>query len=628
VPHSFSRANWRITHSAFNLTWGRKCTLAHRRRSPAPLATRCFTVAVSSVAFLACDGFVGADVDSWRGADGGVDTQKEHADETWASASDTNDGAGEEHANPDGSSSTEKPSTAPASGTVSDQADSANGDAMETDPAPKPTAFPVHRMTAAEYNNTVSALFGVRLTPADAFPAAGTSEFDANVGVLASLSQVSVQGYLNAARDVASTVFADDSARARIVTCDLEQSDELTCVAHIVEQFGARAFRRPLESDEIDRFVNAYAGARETLELPRAEALEHTIRAMLSTPSFFMRIELTPGQLGNVATERFALASRLSYLLWTSMPDQELMTRATNGELSTAQDVTREVERMLDDPQSAGFYRDFFGQWLGLRALESHNADPEVFPDWDVEVRAAMLTQATDYFASFVNGPYRYTDFLTAPHPQVATLSAFYAAEPEGVRSGFLTLPAFLTASSLSERTSPTSRATAVLGGLLCTNIAPPANVDIPDLGAQEGQSAGDNIRERLSKHRQSPDCASCHEALDPIGLSLENFDAVGGYRTTYPDGSTVDASGEFNGQAFEDIRGLVAALSNETRLASCPSTKLLTYALRRSLSAADRQVAATISTQWNRGSLQELVKLVATSATFMTIPSVGSGEQ
>lgn len=483
-------------------------------------------------------------------------------------------------------------------------------------------------MTAAEYNNTVSALIGEQVTPADSFPAAGTSEFDANVGVLASLSQVSVQGYLNAARDVAELAFSDATLRANIVTCEPTPGDELECVRRIVTDFGTRAFRRPLDATEVENYMKAYTSARAELGLVHLDALQHMVRALLSAPSFFLRVELPSGQLADIPTAPLALASRLSYLLWTSMPDDELMGQALGGSLATPDDVVREVGRLLDDPRSAGFYRDFFGQWLGLRALDSHSSDTSVFPEWSTNVRNAMVRQANAFFASFVDESHQFSSFLTATHPPEATLQAFYGSEPTGIRQGFLTLPAFLTASSQADRTSPTSRATAVLSGLLCTNIAPPANVDIPDLSAQADATAGDNIREKLAKHRASPDCASCHELLDPIGLSLEHFDAVGAYRTTYGDGSPVDASGEFAGQTFDDSRGLVEVIESNERLASCPPTKLLTYALRRNLSASDRELATRIAAQWQRGSVRQLVELVTTSPAFMAVLDTSKGEQ
>ncbi len=636
MPNPLSWANGRSSRARARVeqrsSESKRASVPSARSADVP---RWLTIVAASVV-SACAGSVAPDVDLWTGTDAGAQQENEppqsqHSDN--GNDSEDDEGAGEEANEADddedhGSADTSvEPSVSSTSGDEASNDDHEDTpDAMDSPSTSERATLPVHRMTAAEYNNTVSALFGTTLTPADAFPAAGTSEFDANVGVLASLSQVSVQGYFNAARDLAQTAFADETLRSRIVTCDPSQGDEVECVSEIAAAFGARAFRRPLDASELNRYVGVYSDAREKLEFSHTDALQHMVRTLLSAPSFFLRIEMASGELPGIPTERLALASRLSYLLWTSMPDDELLAKAIDGSLSTPQSVEQEVDRMLEEPESAGFYRDFFGQWLGLRALTSHNPDPDVFPKWNGDVRNAMLTQAQAFFASFVDGSNDYATFLSAPHPQAPMLESFYDSEPEGVRAGFLTLPAFLTGSSLSNRTSPTSRATAVLGGLLCTNIAPPANVDIPDLSAQEGATVGDNIRERLAKHRESPDCASCHEVLDPIGLSLENFDAVGGYRTAYGNGSAVDASGEFNGQTFADSRGLVAIIADEERLASCPPTKLLTYALRRSLTTTDRELATTIAAEWQRGDFKHLVKLVTTSPAFLAVLDAAPG--
>jgi len=479
----------------------------------------------------------------------------------------------------------------------------------------------VHHLTASEYNNTVAELLGTRLRPADFFPAAGTSEFDANVGVLASLSQVSVQGYLDAARDLAADSFESADLRSRIVTCDPAKGDENACVSQIIEDFGRRAFRRPLEPAEVDRYLSAYQAARSNLEFGALEALQHVIRAVLSSPNFFLRVELGAGALPEVATPSYALASRLSYLVWSSMPDDELLAAAEDGKLATPEQVTRQVERLLKSPKSAGFYRDFFGQWLGTLSLASHSADSTLFPAWNVEVRDAQLEQVNAYFTAFVDGTHPWTEVLTAPHPDNSRLTPLLKGDPDGVRRGFLTLPGFLTLSSHADRTSPTARAKAVISGLLCTNVTPPANVDIPELSfADDSNVADENIRVRIEKHRASPDCAGCHAILDPIGLSLENFDAVGQYRERYGNGDAIDASGEYAGTGFDDVRGLLPVLKQDARLSSCPPQKLYSYALRRSPSSADRTRIAGIATEWNGGSIADLMKLVVTHDAFLNV--------
>jgi Protein of unknown function (DUF1592)/Protein of unknown function (DUF1588)/Protein of unknown function (DUF1595)/Protein of unknown function (DUF1585)/Protein of unknown function (DUF1587) len=486
---------------------------------------------------------------------------------------------------------------------------------------PDSATLPVHHLTAAEYNNSVAQLLGTELRPADFFPAAGSSEFDANVGVLASLSQVSVQGYLDAARDLAQDTFDQEQLRARIVTCDPSQADESACVAKIITDFGRRAFRRPLENAEIERYVGVYEVARSSLKFEAMDALQHVVRSLLSSPHFFLRVELGTGAIPEIATPDFALASRLSYLVWSSMPDDELLAAAENGELATPQQVTRQVDRLLADPKSAAFYRDFFGQWLETRSLASHNADTMQFPNWDDALRDAQIDQVNAFYAGFVDGTHAWNEVLTAPHPESPALATILGRDPEDIRRGFLTLPAFLTQSSHADRTSPTARAKAVMGGLLCTNIAVPANVDIPELSAAPDSSiAEDNIRARIEMHRADPDCAGCHAILDPIGLSLEHFDPIGGYRDQYGNGDPIDASGEYAGKQFSDVRGLLPILTEDARLGACPPRKLYTYALRRSPSDADLAQIASIAAAWQGDSIASLMKLVATSEAFLSV--------
>ncbi|MDC0677029.1 DUF1592 domain-containing protein [Sorangium atrum] len=474
-------------------------------------------------------------------------------------------------------------------------------------------------MTASEYNSTVAHLLGTSLRPADGFPAFGAKGFDANVNALSNLSQVLVQGYYDAARTLAEDAFSHEEQRAKILVCDPAEGTDDRCAREIIERFGLRAFRRPLEAAEVDRYAAQYDDARTTLEMSPVEAVQHVVRTVLTSPHFILRIELGPDSARSPgALNGYEVASRLSYLLWSSLPDEELFDAAASDELATAGELEQQVDRMLDDPKSAAFFQNFFGQWLGTRTLPSHNADTSQFPSWNDEMKGAMLDQVNEYFASFTTGGRPWSEFLTAPHPESRLIEPLYANDPEGLREGFLTLPAFLTLSSRADRTSPTSRAKTILEQLFCAPMAPPANVDIPELGAADGETGGvTNVRKELEKHRASPDCAGCHDVLDPIGLSLENFDPIGAYRTQYPNGDPIDATGVYEGAPFEDISGLVPALVEAARSGTCPSEQLFSYALRRRPSAGDRTRIKEIAGHWAGGTIADLAKQVVTSDAF-----------
>ncbi|WP_437716279.1 DUF1592 domain-containing protein [Sorangium sp. So ce448] len=476
-------------------------------------------------------------------------------------------------------------------------------------------------MTASEYNNTVAHLLGTRLRPADGFPASGAKGFDANASALSSLSQVLVQGYYDAAKTLAADAFSNEAQRAQILVCDPAEgagADD-ACAREIIQRFGLRAFRRPLEAAEVDRYAAQYDDAVTTLEMSPVEAVQHVVRSLLTSPNFFLRIEVgpdskrSPGALGG-----HEIASRLSYLLWSSLPDEELFDAAESDALATEDELREQVDRMLADPKSAAFFQNFFGQWLGTRTLPSHSVDTAMFPGWNDEMKGAMIDQANAYFTGFTTGERPWSEFLTAPHPESPLLAPLYANDPEAGRGGFLTLPAFLTLSSRADRTSPTSRAKTILAQLYCADLAPPAGVDIPELEAAGGDTgAVDNVREKLEKHRESPDCAGCHDVLDPIGLSLENFDAIGAYRTAYPNGDAVDATGEYGGAAFQDISGLIPELQKDPQLGICPSEQLFTYALRRRPTGGDRDALEEIAARWEKGTIADLVKQVVISEAF-----------
>ncbi|MGK3996375.1 DUF1592 domain-containing protein [Sorangium sp. So ce1024] len=497
--------------------------------------------------------------------------------------------------------------------------DDGSQDEPEQDASVATDRMPLHHMTASEYNNTVAHLLGTRLRPADGFPAFGAKGFDANVNALSNLSQVLVQGYYDAARTLAADAFSNEAQRAAILVCDPAEGAGDGCAREIIERFGLRAFRRPLEAAEVDRYAAQYAHARTTLEMSPVEAVQHVVRTLLTSPHFLLRIEVGPdSERSPGALNGHEIASRLSYLLWSSMPDEALFDAAESDELATEDELRQQVDRMLADPKSAAFFQNFFGQWLGTRTLPSHNADATRFPSWNDEVKGAMLDQVNAYFASFTTGRRPWSEFLTAPHPESRLLEPIYANDPEGAREGFLTLPAFLTLSSRADRTSPTSRAKTILEQLFCVPMVPPANVDIPELGAAGGDEGPiENVRQELEKHRASPDCAGCHDVLDPIGLSLEHFDPIGAYRTTYPNGDPIDATGVYDGVAFEDISGLMPVLVEAARTGSCPTEQLFSYALRRRPSGGDRTTIKEINARWEGGTVADLVKHVVTSEAF-----------
>jgi Protein of unknown function (DUF1588)/Protein of unknown function (DUF1592)/Protein of unknown function (DUF1585) len=318
--------------------------------------------------------------------------------------------------------------------------------------------------------------------------------------------------------------------------------------------------------------------------------------------------------------------------VWSSMPDDTLFDLADSGELLQAATLREQLDRLLESERSSEFVAGFGGQWLGLRGLQSHQIDATVFPDWNDDLRDAMVQEGLAYFTEFIDRGM--DEFFTADVNFVdAKLAKLYGlrgtygtvtrVEEQGdQRRGFLGLASFLTLTSFAHRTAPTLRGKWVLENLLCEQIAPPPP-NVPELNDEpEGQDKPQsvNVRERLAAHRENPQCAACHTILDPIGLGLENFDAIGRYRSEYAPGDPIDASGLLpDGRTFSGITELSGLLANDTRLPECASQKLMTYALSRKLLPGDQPFLDGVRDDWRSDgmTLRALLERIVLSDPF-----------
>jgi hypothetical protein len=474
------------------------------------------------------------------------------------------------------------------------------------------------RLNNTEYNNTLRDLLGTTLRPGDFIQATTVTGFDTNATALAGINTAMASGYFDAARDLVEDVFGNAALRTAL-TGDCADA---SCVQAFVESFGAKAYRRPLTADEVQRLVSIYSDAIATLELDHVGALEHITKIMLLSPHFLYRLEVDPDIAGAVQEKRplsaYELASRLSYTLWSAMPDAALMELAGSGELLEIGRLQSEVERMINDQRGRAFIDDFFGQWFSTRQLASHQVDTVLYSSWNDGMRGAMLEDANRFFTTFVTGGRAWTELLTAPlDTGNAALSDIYANDPSP-RTGFLGLPAFLTLTSRAERTAPTFRGRVALEAVLCNKVEVPANLQVPDLVEAGGEAVDiTNVREKLEEHRKDPLCSTCHQILDPIGLGLENYDAIGRYRASYENGDTIDASGELQGKPFNGSDGLAGILNADARFAPCPSKMLMSYSLSRILVATDKPYAEQITAAWNGGNITDLVKQFVVNDTF-----------
>jgi len=380
-----------------------------------------------------------------------------------------------------------------------------------------------------------------------------------------------------------------------------------TYAREILERLAYHAYRRPPTTLEINRLTSLTNIVRQNGG-NFYKQIQIALEGILMSPDFLFRIEKEPAQNRTYRVNDYELASRLSYFLWSSMPDDELLSVAAKKELSNPGVLHSQVRRMLANPKASALAVNFSGQWLQTQNLEFETPDTNTFPDFDVELREAMQTETRMFFSSVMSEDRSILDFLNAKYTFLnERLAKFYGISGvtgpqfrrvslEGTdRGGILTQASVLTATSYPTRTSPTVRGKWILTNILNTPPPePPANV--PSLASESTVGTILTIRERLNMHRANPVCASCHSGMDPLGFALEHYDAVGAWRQS-ADGVPVDASGKLpDGTAFTGATELQAVLMKQSgKFVNCLTEKLLTYGLGRGLTSSDRTTVSRI---------------------------------
>jgi len=370
----------------------------------------------------------------------------------------------------------------------------------------------------------------------------------------------------------------------------------------VVANLARRAWRRPVASGELDRLMTLAKGEKSF-----EDGVRTALAAVLVSPHFLFLVERdADGKLREL--NAFELAARLSYALWSSMPDDELARAADDGSLSKPDVLREQVRRMLRDPRASALSRNFGGQWLQTRNLDSVTPDALRFPGFDAELATAMRSEAELFFDAIVREGRSVREFLDADFTFVnERLAKHYGmAGVRGdemrrvpvdrrVRGGVLGMAGVLTVTSNPTRTSPVKRGKWILDNLLAAPTPPPP----PGVGVIDETSTASgaaSLRERLEEHRKNPDCGACHSRLDPLGFGLENFDATGAWRGS-DEGHVVDASGVLpDGRRFEGLTGLKGVLGRDDAFVRCMVEKLMTYSLGRGLRRRDRPVVDGIA--------------------------------
>jgi mono/diheme cytochrome c family protein len=420
---------------------------------------------------------------------------------------------------------------------------------------------------------------------------------------------------------------------ARIFICGHQPGHHTdACLRPILTNLARRAWRRPITQTEYDKlagFVTTAEHDGDSFEKGLRVALE----AILVSPYFLFRVETdpTPAAPSPHRLTDYELATRLSYFLWSSMPDDTLFREAAAHRLHKPEVLDREVRRMLADPKSERLVQNFAGQWLELRNLESVKPDPKRFPDFDEALRRAMQRETELFFASivhedrsildFIAGKYTFLNERLAGHYGIAGVTGpeFRRVELDGTeRSGVLTQASILTVTSYPNRTSPVLRGKFLLENILNAPPPPPP----PDAGVLDESQVNLNgtVREQFEQHRNHPQCASCHVRMDPLGFAFENYDAIGSWRTSegkFP----VDASGALpDGRKFTGAAGLkTILLTAKDDFALCLTEKMLTYALGRGLERYDRPAIREITRKMadNNYRFSSMILGIVASAPF-----------
>jgi len=426
----------------------------------------------------------------------------------------------------------------------------------------------------------------------------------------------------------------DTPSREKIFVCHAAAGDEDPCAHTILATLARRAFRRPVTDADIKPLMAFYKSGRGDGDFDHG--IEMALRAMLVSPDFLYRIERDPKGVAagsNYRISDFELASRLSFFLWSSIPDDELLGLADKGKLKDPAVVEQQVRRMLADPRSEALVSNFAGQWLYLRNLAAEKPDPMAFPEFDESLRQSFEQETTLFFQSILREDRSIIDLLDANYTYLNQRLAEHYGIPDIYgsqfrkvtltdpnRGGLLGQGSVLTVTSYPNRTSVVQRGRWILETLLGAPPPPPPP-DVPDFQEKGKDGRKLSMRESMETHRANAVCASCHSRMDPLGFALENFDGVGKWRTEDA-GSAIDPSGKLpDGTPISGPAGLkkVLATTRRDEFLTTASQKLLTYALGRGLEYYDQPAVRSILRESAAGNYRfsALVTAIVKSTPF-----------
>ncbi len=496
-----------------------------------------------------------------------------------------------------------------------------------------PGPFVIRRLTKMEYANTLQDLFGVDRKLADELP---DEVFGA--GYLNTLSPLQSEQYLSIANEVLRQIPPSTETQKRLFGDPLAPgADPRAAARNVAHTLARNCYRRPASEAELDVLMQVFDLAQVN-KLAYPAALGLMLKAILISPQF---LYITPAKAAApgqkiIPLDDHQLASRLSYLLWATLPDAELSALADAGKLHEPAILKAQVKRLLDDSRSRALFDGFGTQWLGLGDLQRKTFDTTKFPQMTTAMRSAMVDEARLFFDSILRGNKSVVSFVESDYTFLnETLASLYGLgndikgpEMRQVnltnpnRGGILSMPGILAVTSFPDRTSAVKRGVWVLEQVLGEHV-PPAPPNVPPLEKQDQKKVANlTLRQRTELHRTNPVCANCHKILDPIGFGLENFDAIGRWRDQDDTRGPIDGAGELpGGNHFttpKELKSIIAAKKPE--LARNLTEKLLAYALCRQLEGYDEiivdKLMETIAQDDYR--MQTLISEIVTSYPFM----------
>ncbi len=463
----------------------------------------------------------------------------------------------------------------------------------------------LRRLNRNEYHYTVRDLFGVNFNPSKDFPVdgAGGEGFDNMADALFSTPTL-LEKYLNAAKQVITSVYANPTLKKKVIFKSPDQENPPPIAAHKILSYHATlAYRRRPSAEDLAPLLNAFAKGQQAGK-NFEQSLRAPLTALLINPRFLFRAEHDQAGKDEWPLSDFELATRLSYFLWSSMPDRELFQVADQGKLRDPEILRQQTLRMIASPKSAALARHFAGRWLEFdKMIDQADPDPKRYPTFNLELRRSMYFESIEFFNHLVRQNRPLTELIDSDYTfaNAALAKHYQLKEPvtgnslqkvilhDKNRGGVLGMGSILTATSLPLRTSPVHRGVWILDAML-GDPAPPPPPDAGDLPEDDTKAEGLTFRQQLDLHRKATKCANCHARIDPLGFGLENFDAIGRWRTKDANGKLVDSSAVLPGDIIfstpYELKQLLMA--GKDKFAKNMTRKLISYATGRGLEYYD----------------------------------------